>query len=185
MLFQRLRTVSWLLCCVLCLCGSAVSQEEMPQHRDEHAAEEFRHLDDDFPPEDPELAKRRQESFLMWMIRSVGMIGMLQLPVGLFCFVLTLLIVIRGNGPFAAAALTLIVPIPFLLGIFGMLHAMILSFQIIATSTVAPKPYQLADGVSTALFTPIVGLVLMTPSYLVAIGGSFVRSLVKPRAEIK
>ena len=46
----------------------------------------------------------------------------------------------------------------------GTVQGMISSFDVIATSTVAPKPSQLADGISTALVTTLIGLVLAIPA---------------------
>ena len=38
------------------------------------------------------------------------------------------------------------------------------AFQVIAVSTTAPKPSQLAEGISTALFTTLVGLFVAIPA---------------------
>jgi len=51
-----------------------------------------------------------------------------------------------------------------MIGLLGTVHGMILSFQIIATSTTAPKPAELAKGISTALFTTLVGLFIAIPA---------------------
>jgi biopolymer transport protein ExbB len=51
-----------------------------------------------------------------------------------------------------------------MIGLFGTVHGMITSFQVIATSTTAPKPAELAKGVSTALFTTLVGLFIAIPA---------------------
>ncbi|MFV2066963.1 MAG: MotA/TolQ/ExbB proton channel family protein [Pirellulales bacterium] len=51
-----------------------------------------------------------------------------------------------------------------MIGLLGTVHGMILSFQIIATSTTAPKPAELAKGIATALFTTLVGLFIAIPA---------------------
>jgi len=51
-----------------------------------------------------------------------------------------------------------------MIGLMGTVYGMILSFQKIATSTVAPKPSELADGISTALFTTLEGLAVAIPA---------------------
>lgn len=51
-----------------------------------------------------------------------------------------------------------------MIGLFGTVHGMISSFQVIATSTTAPKPAKLAEGISTALFTTLVGLFIAIPA---------------------
>lgn len=175
---------SLLVACLL-LCGSLVMAQEdnsrhtstaTADHGDSHAAEGH-----DFTREDPYDKYRQRESFLMWMIRCMGPIGLLIPVAGLCSFALTLVVVIRGKGPFAFAALVFLVPIPFLLGLFGTIQGMILSL-VIATSTVAPKPSEISDGIATSLFNPMLGLVFMTPSYLAATIGAIFRSCAKPDA---
>lgn len=51
-----------------------------------------------------------------------------------------------------------------MVGLFGTVFGMIASFEVIATSTAQPKPSELADGISTALFTTLVGLAIAIPA---------------------
>jgi len=51
-----------------------------------------------------------------------------------------------------------------MVGLLGTVQGMIASFQVIATSTTAPKPSELAAGISTALVTTLVGLWLAIPA---------------------
>lgn len=51
-----------------------------------------------------------------------------------------------------------------MMGLMGTVQGMIKSFDVIAQSTVSPKPSQLADGISTALVTTLIGLVLAIPA---------------------
>lgn len=125
---------------------------------------------------------RPRESFLGWVIRCMGIVGLLIPIAALFSFALTLYVVTRGQGPFAFAAIILLVPTPFLLGLLGTLQGLILSLQVIAVSTTSPKPSELSDGIATALLNPLLGLIFMTPSYLVAIVGSVIRASAKPRS---
>lgn len=60
--------------------------------------------------------------------------------------------------------LALIGTIAPMLGLTGTVQGMIISFRVIATSTTQPKPSQLADGISTALFTTIEGLAVAIPA---------------------
>jgi biopolymer transport protein ExbB len=53
-----------------------------------------------------------------------------------------------------------------MLGLLGTVQGMIASFRVIATSETAPKPKDLADGISTALFTTLEGLVVAIPAIL-------------------
>lgn len=51
-----------------------------------------------------------------------------------------------------------------MVGLLGTVDGMIASFQVIASSTSQPKPSELADGIATALFTTLVGLVIAIPA---------------------
>lgn len=51
-----------------------------------------------------------------------------------------------------------------MLGLFGTVDGMIRSFRVIASATAAPKPKELAEGISTALFTTLVGLAIAIPA---------------------
>ncbi|NND97456.1 MAG: MotA/TolQ/ExbB proton channel family protein [Pirellulaceae bacterium] len=51
-----------------------------------------------------------------------------------------------------------------MIGLFGTVQGMIASFRVIATSPSAPKPADLAKGISTALFTTLVGLAVAIPA---------------------
>jgi biopolymer transport protein ExbB len=62
--------------------------------------------------------------------------------------------------------LGLIASIAPMLGLLGTVQGMVLSFQVIANSTAAPKPSELADGIATALFTTLEGLVVAIPAMI-------------------
>ncbi len=52
-----------------------------------------------------------------------------------------------------------------MVGLFGSVWGMIVSFKVIADHPdVTPKPYELADGISTALVTTLVGLAIAIPA---------------------
>jgi len=60
--------------------------------------------------------------------------------------------------------LALISAIAPMLGLMGTVAGMISSFREIATSPTTPKPSELADGISTALFTTLEGLTVAIPA---------------------
>lgn len=60
--------------------------------------------------------------------------------------------------------LALIASVAPMLGLLGTVQGMVLSFQVIATSATSPKPSELADGIATALFTTLEGLVVSIPA---------------------
>jgi biopolymer transport protein ExbB len=51
-------------------------------------------------------------------------------------------------------------------GLMGTVYGMIMSFEKIANSTTSPKPSELADGISTALFTTLEGLFVAIPAMI-------------------
>ncbi|MEM9365013.1 MAG: MotA/TolQ/ExbB proton channel family protein [Planctomycetota bacterium] len=51
-----------------------------------------------------------------------------------------------------------------MIGLFGTVQGMITSFQVIAVGGSTPKPAELAGGISTALFTTLVGLAVAIPA---------------------
>ena len=115
---------------------------------------------------------------LSWMFSALGAQYTFLLPLaGIISFVLALLLVIRGKGPMAGAAIVLIVHIPFLIGIFAAIQGAINSYSIIALMDSTPMPTAVASGISTALFAPLVGMLVMVPSYAAAALGAFIRSM--------
>jgi len=54
-----------------------------------------------------------------------------------------------------------------MVGLLGTVHGMIRSFSVIARSTATPKPSELANGIATALFTTLVGLMIAIPAIAV------------------
>ena len=53
-----------------------------------------------------------------------------------------------------------------MIGLMGTVAGMIASFQTIASSMTQPKPAELADGISTALFTTLGGLIIAVPAMI-------------------
>jgi biopolymer transport protein ExbB len=51
-----------------------------------------------------------------------------------------------------------------MIGLMGTVQGMITSFSVIATKSTTPKPSELAGGISTALFTTLVGLFIAIPA---------------------
>jgi biopolymer transport protein ExbB len=62
--------------------------------------------------------------------------------------------------------LALIGTIAPMFGLLGTVDGMVQAFSVIAQSTVSPKPYELAQGVMTALVTTLVGLWLAIPAII-------------------
>lgn len=51
-----------------------------------------------------------------------------------------------------------------MIGLFGTVQGMIASFRVIALAGTTPEPSKLADGISTALFTTLIGLAVAIPA---------------------
>jgi biopolymer transport protein ExbB len=51
-----------------------------------------------------------------------------------------------------------------MVGLFGTVDGMISSFSVIAAGGATPKASELAEGISTALFTTLVGLAIAIPA---------------------
>ncbi len=62
--------------------------------------------------------------------------------------------------------LALIGSVAPMLGLMGTVQGMISSFRVISTSASQPKPKDLADGISTALFTTLEGLIVAIPAII-------------------
>ena len=62
--------------------------------------------------------------------------------------------------------LSLVGSIAPMVGLLGTVDGMVASFQVIARSTTQPKPSELAQGISMALITTLVGLVLAIPAII-------------------
>ena len=62
--------------------------------------------------------------------------------------------------------ISLVASIGPMVGLLGTVDGMVASFMVIAGSDVTPKPSELAKGVSTALITTVVGLVLAIPAII-------------------
>jgi hypothetical protein len=124
-----------------------------------------------------EQAAPAQQSFLSWATSAVpGPFLLLLLLTGFLSFVTALILVTRGRGAMAAAALVLVVHVPVFIGVLAALNGSINALVVIASSPVAPKPSEIAAGVSAALFSPLFGIALAAPGYGVAAVGAFVRA---------
>jgi hypothetical protein len=118
-----------------------------------------------------------QQSYLGWVLRALGYEYALILSLAaLACLVLTLVVAFRGKGPMAGVALVLIVPVPFLIGVFAGIRHAILALNVIAVGGGPSEVSRLGEAISAALVAPLVGLVMTVPGYGVAAVGSLIRS---------
>ncbi|EMI53427.1 hypothetical protein [Rhodopirellula sallentina] len=118
------------------------------------------------------------QSLLNWAMSALGTTYIVLLPLSaLLSFVFVLILVYRGRGPLAAASILLFVHAPLMIGIYAAVQGLLNSYSVIAMSGATPKPADVAVGFSTALFAPVVAMLLMVPSYIAAPIGTFIRSI--------
>lgn len=128
-------------------------------------------MQDDFPAP-------VRHSFLSLFFSSLGIeLTLLLALAGMLSLVMATLIVTRGRGPLAGAALVMIAAVPMLIGILAGLQGAIATFIVIAQSAVTPKPAELGAGTLQALMAPLAGILAGGPGCLVALVGSLIRAL--------
>ncbi|MBX9792225.1 MAG: hypothetical protein K2Y37_25155 [Pirellulales bacterium] len=119
-----------------------------------------------------------QQSLLHFYYSALGLRYSVMLPLAaLVGFTLVLLVIIRGRGPLASAAILISLSLPLLVGLHGALDGLIAAFTVIAASDTQPKPSEIAMGWRMALVAPLTGMFLMGPSLLAALVGSVMRSM--------
>ena len=122
----------------------------------------------------PEPFEERPE-VLSFVLDGIGWYFVPLLLAGIIGFVLALIIVRRGKGPMAGAALLLVVHLPLLIGLFAASQGMI-SFLLLWAWGPA-KAEDLMRAIARALVTPTVSLLVMIPSYAVGAVGALIRAL--------
>ncbi len=127
----------------------------------------------------------QRQSYLAWMFQSLGFFYSVVLPgSALLVFLGAVILVAACRRPGVIASYLVFLPLPIMIGALGTVQGMIASYSVIAHSTMAPKPSEMAQGYSTALFTLLVGILLTFPSYFVLAVGLFARTLAwRPRGE--
>ena len=122
----------------------------------------------------PEAA---DQSFLMWYLQTLGVGGLMIAAAALVAFTLTMLIVLRGKNMTSGSALMLIVPLPLLAGFFSMLKGMMASFGVIVRANVQITVSEIAAALAETSASLLFAILAMAPSYLLAMGYLFSRSL--------
>ncbi|MGD9645444.1 MAG: hypothetical protein AB7U73_07015 [Pirellulales bacterium] len=119
-----------------------------------------------------------RQSLLHFYYSALGLQYSVLLPLAaMIGLALVLLIVMRGRGPLASAALLISLSLPLLVGVYAALDGLLVSYQVIAYSTSMPKPSEYAQAYAMALVAPQLGMFLMAPSLLAALIGSVLRAV--------
>jgi hypothetical protein len=118
------------------------------------------------------------QSMLGWMFQSLGPFYGLLIPLAAFgVFVGACLVVALSRRPAVIAAYLPLLLLPLMIGVFGTLQGFTSSLQVIAVAQSAPKPSEVAEGVSMGLFTSLLALLLSFPAYFVTTFGLLMRTL--------
>ena len=123
------------------------------------------------------LADAGERSYLVWWIKTGGLVGLLIPVLGLAIFVGAIYVVAMHRRPAVIASYLAIVPLPLLLAPVGALKALLVWCSVIAMSDVTPSANYWASGMSAILIPVIEGTLATIPSYLVVAIGLFVRTL--------
>ncbi len=119
----------------------------------------------------------RMEPYFVWMIRCLGLYGLLTLLSGVALFIGACVLVCVTRRPAVLAAYLVFLPLPFLIGLAGALKGCVASFEVFARSGVEPKSSEILMGVTESLLTPMMALTVTFPSYLVIAFGLFIQVL--------
>ena len=121
------------------------------------------------------------ETLLGWIFEAAGPLCLLILVLsGVASFIMTLAIVRKGKGPLAGSALMLAVLMPFFVGLYFAVEG---SMRNLVFLSMNPDQEFRATGLATALFVFLIGMVLMIPSYLLAVIAATLRSRSKKAEE--
>jgi hypothetical protein len=106
----------------------------------------------------------QQQSFLSWMFSSIGPVYLSVLCLlGLLLFFGGLIVVLATRRPGVIAACLAFVPLPLMIGLIGMFHGALESFAVIAASSTAPAPRDVAAGVAKLIADPLFALCVTLP----------------------
>jgi hypothetical protein len=121
-----------------------------------------------------------RRSYLEWLFEGIGLPYSLLLPAAaLVTFILVIILLRRGRGVELVGALLFVVPMPIFVGCLRIVYDMIEAMQIIAISD-SPKLGEVVYAASAGLATFWYAMILILPSYLLALGGLFLRAIRPP-----
>ncbi len=118
-----------------------------------------------------------EEPYLMWFLKSFGLVGLLSLLTGLAVFVGAWVVILMARRPAVIASYLVFLPLPLLFGILGALSSFECTFGVLARADVEIRQSQIFAGLAEALLLPLSALLVTLPSYFVVAIGLFVRTL--------
>jgi|GEM_PF-5949123 len=122
------------------------------------------------------------ESLFGWIIEAIGLVRLIFLLVAaVVSLTLSLFALYRSKGTTAGALLLTLIPLPLVIAVLVCLNGMIAAASVIAASSTPIKPDELALGTSFAMATPLAGLSLTLPTYLIVACVMTRRALSRPK----
>ena len=107
-------------------------------------------------------------SFGGWMASSLSSTSaLLTIISGVLIFCGALRLVMNRQRPVALAAYLVLLPLPFLIALFGIAQGMMLSFTVLASSTTMPTGAEFSGGIAASLLQIVVAMLVSAPTYFV------------------
>jgi MotA/TolQ/ExbB proton channel family len=116
-------------------------------------------------------------SYALWLLNSLGLVGLLATAVGLLNFIGACLVVCLARRPSVVAAFMVFLVLPLLLAALGAVKGTVNAFSAIEMTGVEVKLSQIVGVVSEAMVNPLVALILAIPSFLILSIGLFIKTL--------
>jgi hypothetical protein len=124
-----------------------------------------------------------RRSIFEWLFEGIGLPYSLLLPVtALVAFVLVIILLRRAKGVELVGALLFVVPMPIFVGCIRIVYDMIEAMQVVAISD-SPKLGEVVYAATIGMATFWYGMILVLPSYLLALGGLFARAIRSARSQ--
>ena len=117
------------------------------------------------------------ESYISWLIQSLGFFGFMTLLAGATVFTGACLVVALARRPAVIASYLVFLFLPLVLSIIGALKGCVDSFAVVAISGTELKQSEIIAGLGETLLMPLIALTVTLPSYFVIAIGLFVRTL--------
>jgi hypothetical protein len=128
------------------------------------------------PPDAGECGEL-QESFALWLLRSLGLWGHLSILVAAALFIGSCVVVRVAQRPAVIAAYAIFLPLPLLLAVAGELRGMLAASAVIARSNTQLRASEAAQVQAETVVLPASALIATLPSYLVVAVGLFARTV--------
>jgi hypothetical protein len=123
------------------------------------------------------------KSFLLWLLESLGLFGMLAVLAGVVIFFGSWIVIFTTRRPAVIASYLVFLPLPLLLAIAGALKGLVGAFSLVGMSGVEVKQVQIIGALSEALVLPLSALLVTIPSLVIVAFGLFIRTLSTERGQ--